>query len=69
MGITQVPEISAVNYVEQGKLVEILQDFRIPPLMIYATYLQRRFLPAKLTTFVDFMAEYFKELSPAGKFE
>lgn len=61
MGITQAPAISAANYVAQGKLLEILQDFRIPSLAIYATYLQRRFLPAKLTTFVDFMVKYFAE--------
>lgn len=62
MGITQAPEISAVNYVAQGKIIEILQDFRVPSLAIYATYLQRRFLPAKLTTFVDFMVKYFTEI-------
>lgn len=61
MGITQSPEISAANYVAQGQLIEILQDFRIPSLAIYATYLQRRFLPAKLTTFVEFMVKYFSE--------
>jgi len=61
MGITQAPEISAANYAAQGKLMEILQDFRIPSLAIYAIYLQRRFLPAKLTTFVDFMVKYFAE--------
>jgi DNA-binding transcriptional LysR family regulator len=59
MGIVQAPEISAANFVAQGKLIEILRDFRIPSLVIYATYLQRRFLPAKLTTFVDFMVKYF----------
>ena len=63
MGITQAPEISAINHVEQGTLIEILQDFQIPPLPIYAIYLQRRFLPAKLTTFVDFMIKYFTEIS------
>ena len=68
MGVTQVPEISALNYVQQGKLIEVLQDFRIPPLTIYATYLQRRFLPAKVTTFVDFMVEYFAELTPSEMF-
>lgn len=61
MGIVQAPEISAANLVEQGKLIEILQDFCVPSLAIYATYLQRRFLPAKLTTFVDFMVKYFAE--------
>ena len=59
MGITQAPEISVANYLAQGKLIEILQEFRIPSLAIYATYLQRRFLPAKLTTFVDFLIDFF----------
>ncbi|MGR9088566.1 MAG: LysR family transcriptional regulator [Gammaproteobacteria bacterium] len=59
MGITQAPEISVANYLTQGKLIEVLPEFRIPSLAIYATYLQRRFLPAKLTTFVDFLVEFF----------
>ncbi len=61
MGITQAPELAVATYLAQGKLVEILQDNRIPSLAIYATYLQRRFLPAKLTTFVDFLIRYFAE--------
>ena len=59
MGITQAPELSVMNYLEQGKLIEILPDFRIPSLYCYATYLQRRFLPAKLATFVEFLIRYF----------
>ena len=39
--------------------MEILPEFRIPSLKIYATYLQRRFLPAKLGTFVEFLIKYF----------
>jgi len=66
MGITQAPEFSVANYLAEGKLVEVLQAFRIPSLAIYATYLQRRFLPAKLTTFVDFMVRYFAENSPSS---
>jgi len=41
-------------------LVEILRDYRRPALAIYATYLQRRFYPAKLTTFIDFLLGYFE---------
>ncbi len=62
MGITQAPELSVATYLAQGELVEILQDYRIPSLAIYATYLQRRFMPAKLTTFVDFLIRYFAEI-------
>jgi DNA-binding transcriptional LysR family regulator len=50
-----------MTYLEQGQLIEILPNFRIPSLKIYATYLQRRFLPAKLATFVDFLIKYFAE--------
>lgn len=66
MGITQAPEFSVANYLAQGKLVEVLQEFRIPSLAIYAIYLQRRFLPAKLTTFVDFLVSYFAEHGPSA---
>jgi DNA-binding transcriptional LysR family regulator len=61
MGITQAPELSVTSYLAKGELVEILGDYRIPSLAIYATYLQRRFMPAKLTTFVDFLAHHFAE--------
>ncbi len=67
MGITQAPALSVANHLEQGKLVEILQDYRIPSLAIYATYLQRRFLPAKLTTFVNFLLHYFAEKPMPGE--
>lgn len=67
MGITQAPELSVANYLAQGKLIEILHDFRIPSLAIYATYLQRRFLPAKLTTFVNFLIQYFAEKQMPGE--
>lgn len=59
MGITQSPELSVASYLEKGELVEILQDFRVPSLAIYATYLQRRFLPAKITTMINFLVNYF----------
>lgn len=59
MGIVQAPRLSARSYLERGELVEILHDYQMPNLPIYATYLQRRFYPAKLTTFVDFLLGYF----------
>ncbi len=67
MGITQSPEISVAGYLAQGKLVEIMAEYRIPALEIYATYLQRRFMPAKLTTFVEFLINYFAKPSIPSK--
>lgn len=59
MGIVQAPRLSVISYLNSGELVEILRDYRRPAVAIYATYLQRRFYPAKLTSFVDFLLEYF----------
>ena len=60
MGIVQAPRLSVVSYLQSGELVEILQEYRRPALAVYATYLQRRFYPAKLTAFVDFLLAYFE---------
>jgi DNA-binding transcriptional LysR family regulator len=61
MGIVQAPALSAQTYIESGALVEVLNAYCVPNLAVYATYLQRRFLPAKLTTFIDFLIGYFKD--------
>lgn len=60
MGIVQAPRLSVAPYLQSGELVEILREYRRPALAIYATYLQRRFYPAKLTTFVEFLLGYFE---------
>ncbi len=60
MGVVQAPRLSVAPYLQSGELQEILREYRRPALDIYATYLQRRFYPAKLTTFIDFLLEYFE---------
>jgi len=60
MGVIQAPRLSVVHYLEKQQLLEILPDYRIPSLFVYATYLQRRFYPAKLTTFIDFLGNFFE---------
>lgn len=63
MGIIRAPKLSVYDYLKQGKLVEILPEYRISSLSVYATYLQRRFYPAKLSSFVDFLIKYFANRS------
>lgn len=64
MGIVHAPNLSVSHYLRSGELVEILPETRLSSdtLAVYAIYMQRRFLPAKLTTFISFLAEYFKNL-------
>lgn len=60
MGIVRVPKLSARPYLQKGELVEILPEYSGASLAIYATYLQRRFYPAKLTRFIEFLLRYFE---------
>ncbi len=60
MGIVRAPKLSVEPYLQSGELVEILRDYHRPALAIYATYLQRRFYPAKLSAFIDFLIQYFE---------
>jgi len=60
MGVIQAPRLSVMQYLEKQQLLEILPEYRIPSLFIYSTYLQRRFYPAKLTTFIDFLSNFFE---------
>ncbi len=59
MGIMRAPKLSVHDYLTQGRLVELLPDYKISLLSVYATYLQRRFYPAKLSSFVEFLIKYF----------
>lgn len=61
MGIIQAPKLSVIHYLNNKQLVEILPEYSIPSLSIYATYLQRRFYPAKLKTFIEFLSDFFEK--------
>jgi len=61
MGIVRSPALSVKSYVLSGELQEILVQYQIPNLSVYATYLQRHYYPAKMSTFVDFLVDYFTE--------
>ena len=46
MGIIRSPALSVRSYVQSGELVEILPDYKIHNLSVYATYLQRNYYHA-----------------------
>lgn len=59
MGITRLPEFLVQDFVADGRLIEVLNDFRSEPVEISLLYLDRQFKPYKVTAFADFMAEWF----------
>jgi len=48
------------HLIESGAVEEILPAMRPDSIPVYATYLQRKFIPSKLSTFVNFLVEYFQ---------
>jgi LysR family transcriptional activator of dmlA len=45
------------EYLKRGKLVPLLEDWALPNADIYAVYLERHRLSAKLRTFIEFVGE------------
>lgn len=62
MGITFAPDWLTRTAVEQGELAKLFPVFDTP-YVLYAVYLNRRFLNNNVRCFIDFIADYFAQLS------
>jgi DNA-binding transcriptional LysR family regulator len=63
-GIALIPVFIAKDALEKGTLRVVLEDFRAPPLALYAIYPPTRHLSVKVRLFIDFLVERFVS-SPA----
>jgi DNA-binding transcriptional LysR family regulator len=61
LGITLLPSFIVGEDLRAGRLREVLADYCPPQISIYAVYPSRRYLSAKLRSFIDFIAGYFGE--------
>jgi DNA-binding transcriptional LysR family regulator len=55
MGISLLPFYTATRPVSEGKLLRLLAAYRLRERTVYALYPSRRFLDAKVRTWVDFL--------------
>src|SRR5437868_2969718 len=55
MGISLLPFYTATRPVSEGKLLRVLPAYRLRERHVYAVYPSRRFLDAKVRTWVDFL--------------
>jgi DNA-binding transcriptional LysR family regulator len=60
LGIAVAPVWMFGDEIYRGDLKVVLQDYQPTPLPIHAVYRRSRFYPAKITCFIDFLAEEFK---------
>ena len=57
MGICLLPDYVAVPALQRGSLVRVLPQFRLQEKSVYALYPSRRFLDAKVKTWVEFLKQ------------
>lgn len=61
LGIGLMPDIMCLNDVASGALMRIDLDWRSPPLLASATFLARRYTPAKTRLFLDHLAAFLQQ--------
>jgi DNA-binding transcriptional LysR family regulator len=60
LGVAGIPDFVARPHVESGELKMILDRYTPKDRGIYAIYPHRRYLPAKVRIFVDYLSNWFK---------
>ncbi len=63
LGIAMIPDFIARPYIASGELISLFDDFIPKDRGIYAVYPHRRYLPAKVRAFVDYLHAWFKRYS------
>jgi len=59
LGITLQPDFMIYEALREGTLVRILPDWETDDLAVFAVYPNRKFLPPKVRSFIDFLVERF----------
>lgn len=65
LGFSILPDFIAAPEIEAGNLVALMDDRMYSGGGIFAVYPHRRYLPAKVRVFVDFLVHWFKEKGAA----
>jgi DNA-binding transcriptional LysR family regulator len=61
LGVAVVPDFIAQPYLASKELVSLFDDYFTRDRGIYAVYPHRRYLPAKVRSFVDFLSNWFRK--------
>jgi len=58
-GITVVNDHFAMPHLQRGELVQVLPDWRVPPVSAWTVFPGRRLMPARTRVFLDALAAKF----------
>ena len=57
LGVAMLTEPVCAAEVQSGRLIRVLPDWPIPPVLVTAMYLERRHLPLRVRFFIDLVAQ------------
>lgn len=63
-GIARLPTFIAGEDLKKGKLVQLLCDYEMPSVNLYALFPNKEFLPLKVRSFLDFLIEKLNGETP-----
>lgn len=63
MGVAMIPDFIARPHLQSGELISLFDEYMATDRGIYAVYPHRRYLPAKVRAFVDYLHAWFKRYS------
>ncbi len=68
LGISEIPSILCGKDIQDGRLLEVMPDWRFSPVTLSAIYPSNRNLSRLIRLFKDFCVEHIEELVPHVKF-
>lgn len=60
LGLVMLPFYMVGRDIEKGKLKVVLEDYLLPPLDVHAVYPHRKYLSAKVKSFMDFLQDWLE---------
>jgi len=66
LGLALIPRILVWKDLEDGRLIEVLEDYAFTELGVHVVYPHRRHLSGKVRAFVDFLVKWFAESKGVG---
>ncbi len=60
LGLVMLPIYVVGSDIEKGTLKVVLENYSLPPLDIHAVYPHRKYLSAKVRSFIDFLQEWLE---------
>ena len=61
-GLSLIPEVYVREALRQGRLLPVLRGWKTDETTVYAVYPSRRFVPAKVRVFLEFLVQVFDDL-------